>query len=72
MEKYDQIIDKEKQRKAKEYQKKKIIFKITGTALFLAYFSILIFSNLSFAIKEKILYFTDIQWQIIALYIFLS
>lgn len=70
MEKYDQIIDKEKQKKAKEYQKKKIIFKITGTALFLAYFLILIFSNLSFAIKEKILYFIDIQWQIIALYIF--
>lgn len=70
MEKCNQVIDKEKQRQAKEYQKKKIIFKITGTALFLAYFLILIFSNLSFAIKEKILYFTDIQWQIIALYIF--
>jgi len=67
---YDKVIDKDKQKQAKEYQKKKIIFKITGTALFLAYFLILTFSNLSFAIKEKILHFTDIQWQIIALYIF--
>ena len=72
MEKHNQIIDKEKQRQAKEYQKKKIIFKITGTALFLAYFLILIFSKLSFAIKGKILYLTDIQWQVIALYIFFT
>ena len=70
MEKYDQIIDKEKQKQAKKYQKKKIIFKITGTALFLTYFLILMFSNLSFTIKEKIFYFTNIEWQVIALYIF--
>jgi STE24 endopeptidase len=70
MEEYDQIIDKEKQRRAKEYQKKKIIFKIIGTTLFLAYFLILIFSNFSFTIKEKILYFTNIEWQVIALYVF--
>jgi hypothetical protein len=42
---YDKVIDKDKQRQAKEYQKKKIIFKIAGTTLFLAYFLILIFSN---------------------------
>jgi len=35
---YDKVIDKDKQKQAKEYQKKKIIFKITGTALFLVTF----------------------------------
>ncbi|HBY57824.1 MAG TPA: hypothetical protein DEG96_08220 [Candidatus Atribacteria bacterium] len=67
---YNEVIDKNKQKQAKDYQKKKIIFKIIGTTLFLAYFLILIFSNLSFLIKEKILYFTNIKWQVIALYVF--
>ena len=70
MEEYNEVINKDKQKQAKKYQKKKIIFKIAGTTLFLTYFLILIFSNLSFTIKEKIFYFTDIQWQVIALYIF--
>ena len=70
MEKCKQIIDQEKQRRAKEYQKKKIIFKLIGIAIFLIYFLILIFSNLSLIIKGKILQFTNIEWQVIALYIF--
>ncbi len=70
MEKCDQIIDQEKQRQAKEYQKKKIIIKLVGSAVFLAYFLILIFSDLSLIIKEKILQFTNTEWQIIATYIF--
>ncbi|GAH98303.1 unnamed protein product, partial [marine sediment metagenome] len=70
MEKYNQIIDQEKQRRAKEYQKKKIIFKLAGTAVFLTYFLILIFSDLSLIIKGKILQFTNSEWQVIAIYIF--
>lgn len=70
MEKYNQIIDKEKQRQAKEYQKKKVIFKLVGSAVFLTYFSILIFSDLSLIIKGKILQFTNSEWQVIAIYIF--
>lgn len=70
MEKYSQIIDKEKQRQAKEYQKKKIIFKLVGLAVFLTYFLILIFSDLSLIIKGKILQFTNSEWQVIAIYIF--
>lgn len=70
MEKYNQIIDQEKQRQAKEYQKKKIIFKLVGSAVFLTYFSILIFSDLSLIIKGKILQFTNSEWQVIAIYIF--
>lgn len=70
MEKYNQIIDQEKQRQAKEYQKKKVIFKLVGSAVFLTYFSILIFSDLSLIIKGKILQFTDSEWQVIAIYIF--
>ena len=70
MEKFDQIIDKEKQGQAKEYQKKKIIFKLVGSAVFLTYFLILIFSDLSLIIKGKILQFTNSEWQVIAIYIF--
>lgn len=70
MEKYNQIIDQEKQRQAKEYQKKKVIFKLVGSAVFLTYFSILIFSDLSLIIKGKILQFTNSEWQVIAIYIF--
>ena len=70
MEKFDQIIDQEKQRQAKEYQKKKIIFKLVGSAVFLTYFLILIFSDLSLIIKGKILQFTNSEWQVIAIYIF--
>lgn len=70
MEKCSQVINQEKQKQAKEYQKKKIIFKIVGAALFLSYFLILIFCNFSFTIKEKILHFIDLEWQVIALYIF--
>lgn len=70
MEKYNQIIDQEKQRQAKEYQKKKVIFKFAGSAVFLTYFSILIFSDLSLIIKGKILQFTNSEWQVIAIYIF--
>ncbi len=70
MEKCNQIIDKEKQRQAKEYQKKKIIFKLVGSAVFLTYFLILIFSDLSLIIKGKILQFTNSEWQVIAIYIF--
>lgn len=70
MEKYNQIIDKKKQRQAKEYQKKKIIFKLVGSAIFLTYFLVLIFSDLSLIIKGKILQFTNSEWQVIAIYIF--
>ncbi len=70
MEKYDQIIDQDKQKQAKEYQKKKIIFKLIGVAVFLAYFLVLIFSHMSFIIKGKILQFTHTEWQVISLYIF--
>lgn len=70
MEKYNQVIDQEKQRQAKEYQKKKAIFKLVGSAVFLTYFSILIFSDLSLTIKGKILQFTNSEWQVIAIYIF--
>lgn len=70
MEKYDQIIDKEKQREAKEYQKKKIIIKLVGSAVFLTYFLMLIFSDLSLIIKGKVLQFTNSEWQVIAIYIF--
>jgi len=70
MEKCDQIIDQEKQRQAKEYQKKRIIFKLIGVAIFLIYFFVLIFSDLSLIIKGKILQFTNSEWQVIALYIF--
>lgn len=70
MEKYNQVIDQEKQRQAKEYQKKKVTFKLVGSAVFLTYFSILIFSDLSLIIKGKILQFTNSEWQVIAIYIF--
>jgi len=70
LEKCDQIIDQDKQKQAKEYRKKKIIFKLIGAAVFLAYFLVLIFSNMSFIIKGKILQFTNTEWQVIALYIF--
>jgi STE24 endopeptidase len=65
---YNKVIDKDKQKQAKEYQKKKIIFKIAGTTLFLAYFLALIFTDFSLIIKEKILALTNIEWQIIALF----
>lgn len=70
MEKYNQVIDQEKQRQAKEYQKKKVTFKLVGSAVFLTYFSILIFSDLSLIIKGRILQFTNSEWQVIAIYIF--
>lgn len=70
MEKYNQVIDQEKQRQAKEYQKKKVTFKLVGSAFFLTYFSILVFSDLSLIIKGRILQFTNSEWQVIAIYIF--
>jgi len=70
MERCNQVINQEKQKQAKEYQKKKIIFKLGGTAIFFTYFLVLIFSDLSLIIKGKILQFTNSEWQVIALYIF--
>ena len=68
MEEYDKVIDKDKEKQAKEYQKKKIFFKIVGTIIFLAYFFALIFAGFSLIIKEKILVLTNVEWQIIALF----
>jgi len=68
MKEYNKVIDKDKQKQAKEYQKKKIFFRIAGTILFLAYFFALIFAGFSLIIKEKILALTNVEWQIIALF----
>ena len=69
MEKSHQVIDSEKQKQAKEYQKKKIIFKLISAAIFLFYFLLLIFSDLSLIIRERISQISSVEWQIIALYI---